>query len=77
MMKQKSNIKFALRLWYFRLQSGLTQQELSEKTGISRDMILKMENGSRAMTIENAVALARAMNVNLDTFLAEQITITI
>ena len=48
-----------------RLQAGLTQTELSEKSGISQADISRLENGSRNPSLALLKRLAEAMDSNL------------
>ena len=51
-------------------REDLTQQELSERTGIPRRHILEMENGKRPIGKQNARKLAEVLNVDPRRFLA-------
>ena len=75
MLEGKS--KYAIRLWYFRNLSNISQQELADKAGCSQAIIAKIESGTRTLSIDQAIPIAKALNITLDTFLAEEITITI
>ena len=48
-----------------RKKSGLTQKELSEKTGIAQGDISKLENGSANPSINTLKRLAKAMDMSL------------
>ncbi|HCA21119.1 MAG TPA: transcriptional regulator [Lachnospiraceae bacterium] len=48
-----------------RIRSGLTQNELSEKTGISQADISRLENGTRNPSLALLKRLADAMNSTL------------
>ena len=45
---------------------NMTQEELSEKSGVSRGIISALENGHPITTTKTLVKLARAMNVSID-----------
>lgn len=53
----------------------MTQEELSEKSGVSRGTISALENGSvRTTTTKTLVKLARALDVSVDQiFFAESV----
>ena len=53
-----------IKLW--REHRSLTQQELAEKTGMSKPYISQLESGKRQGTVETLVAIARALDVPLD-----------
>ena len=46
-----------------RLQTGMTQKELSEKTGIAQGDISKLERGEKCPTIDTLYRLARALGI--------------
>lgn len=48
-----------------RVESGLTQSELSERSGINQANISKIENGVYNPTVNILRKLAEAMNMNL------------
>ena len=49
-----------------RTRAGLTQTELSEKTGISQADISRLENGTRNPTIKLLQRLADGLNMDLN-----------
>lgn len=53
----------------------MTQEELAEKSGVSRTTISALENGiDRATSTKTLIKLARAMNTTVDTiFFAESV----
>ena len=53
----------------YRKEKGLSQDELAEKLGVSRQSISLWENGQTQPTIENILALARIFNVSTDAIL--------
>lgn len=48
-----------------RKQNGLTQKELSERTGIAQGDISKLESGNANPSIKTLKRLAKAMNMRL------------
>jgi putative transcriptional regulator len=44
----------------------MTQQELADKTGVTRQTIVAIENGKYSPTLELAFRIARVFNVPLD-----------
>ena len=52
-----------------RYREGLTQVQLSEKTGIPQRHISEMENGKRAIGKELAKRLEKALNISYRVFL--------
>jgi len=64
-MAPKSGIKVHLK--QHRLAAGgMTQQELAERVGVSRQTILSIERGRYRPSIELALALARAFGVPVE-----------
>jgi len=59
--------RLGLRLHRLRERAGLTQAELSERSGVARSIIANLERGARSnMTLGNAMRLADALGVSLD-----------
>src|SRR4051794_30290398 len=56
------------RLRGLREQAGLTQSELAERAGFTRDGIAKWESGSREPSWSNVLALAQALGVDCTAF---------
>lgn len=50
---------------YLRTQYGISQQELADKIGIDRSTISRIENSEIETTIDNAIKIAKALNVSL------------
>jgi len=51
---------------YRRLRDDLTQQELAELTGVSRQSIISIESGKYRPSVELALRLARALGVGVE-----------
>ena len=64
------NIEVANRLVTLRRQHGLSQEDLAEKLGISRQAVSKWERAESSPDTENIVALARLYKISLDALLA-------
>lgn len=64
-MAPKTGIKVHLK--QHRLAAdGMTQQELAERVGVSRQTILSIERGRYRPSIELALALARVFGVQVE-----------
>ena len=56
-----------------REQKGMTQEELSSESGVSRVTISSLENGTeRATTTKTLVKIARALGVSVDQIFFEE-----
>lgn len=60
---------FPGRLQELREQSGLTQLQLADKAGMTREGIAQLETGRRSPAWESVVALCQALGVKCDAFL--------
>ena len=55
----------------FRLNAGLTLNQLAEKTGISKGYVSKIENSQNAPPVSTLLTLARALNVSMSEIFGE------
>jgi len=64
----QNDMKFAVLQEYVKIRKskGITQEELSKRTGIARPNIARIENGSYNPTIEMLVRLAHGLDMHLD-----------
>ena len=56
----------ANRFYQYRKKSGLSQEELAARLGISRQSVSKWERGEASPDTENLIRLARLYGVSLD-----------
>ena len=63
------NIEIANRFVQLRKQSGLSQEQLAEKIGVSRQAVSKWERSEASPDTDNLILLARLYNVSLDELL--------
>lgn len=56
------------RIRYYRLQQGLTQQELAEASQLSLPFINQIENNHRNISMETLVKILMALEVSLSDF---------
>lgn len=63
------NIETANRLLQYRKQAGLSQEELAEKIGVSRQAVSKWERSEASPDTDNLVMLAELYGVSLDEML--------
>lgn len=63
------NIEIANKLVELRKKHNLSQEELAEKLGISRQAVSKWERAESSPDTDNLIALAKLYNVSLDELL--------
>jgi len=61
---QENNITNSIRTLRF-LNNEMTQQDLAEKVGVTRQTIMSMEKGKYSPTLELAFKIAEVFNKNL------------
>ena len=60
------NMEFGNRLASYRKKAGLSQEELADKLGVTRQAVSKWECGESSPDTDNLIALAKLYNVTLD-----------
>lgn len=55
---------FGNRVREYRLSAGLSQEQLGEAAGIHRTYVSSLERGQRNVSLDNIIALARALKVD-------------
>lgn len=66
------NIEIANKLVELRKKHNLSQEELAEKLGISRQAVSKWERAESSPDTDNLIALAKLYNVSLDELLLNE-----
>ena len=64
------NIEIANRLFELRKQKNLSQEELAEKIGVSRQAVSKWERAESSPDTDNLIQLARLYEISLDKLLS-------
>ena len=64
--KQQTRDRIGLRIMGLRKLAGLTQEQLSERAGLQRAHISKIEAGKYAVTFETIQAIAEAIGMTVD-----------
>jgi len=64
-------MNYGIRIKEIREQVGMTQAELSEKSGLSQEHISRIENGKFTPNVKTADKLAEALGVTLMDILKE------
>lgn len=62
------------RIYKFRRKSGLSQEQLAEKIGVSRQAISKWESGTSTPELEKLLALSECFDTTLDELVREQVS---
>lgn len=60
------NVEIATRLMNYRKKAGLSQEELADKLGVSRQAVSKWECSESSPDTDNLIALAKIYGVSLD-----------
>lgn len=60
------DVKVASRLYDLRRQKGLSQEELADKLGVTRQAVSKWERAESSPDTDNLIALAKLYGVSLD-----------
>lgn len=66
------NIEIANRLVQLRKKNNMSQEELAEKLGISRQAVSKWERAEASPDTDNLISLAKLYNVSLDDLLKSE-----
>ena len=61
------------RIYQFRRRSGLSQEQLAEQIGVSRQAISKWESGASTPELEKLLALSECFHITLDELVREEI----
>ncbi len=64
----KTSSTFSSILMDLRLESGLSQQQLADRAGISRQMVNYLIEGKQGPSLKTAQKLAKALGVSLAVF---------
>ena len=64
--KQQTRDRIGLRIMALRKLAGLTQEQLSERAGLQRSHVAKIERGKYAVTFETIQAIAEALGMTVD-----------
>ena len=60
------------RIYRFRRKSGLSQEQLAERIGVSRQAISKWESGASTPEFEKLLALSECFHITLDELVREE-----
>lgn len=63
--------KFGKHLRQLRHDRGLTQEQLTEKSGVDTTYIGRLERGEQAVSLTKAVALAKGLGVSVEELFAD------
>ncbi len=65
--------KLGQRIGNLRSRKGLSQEELSEKLGLSREYVSLVENSKRTLSVTVLVDIANALGVSADDLLVDSL----
>ena len=60
------------RIYKFRRKNGLSQEQLAERIGVSRQAISKWESGTSTPELEKLLALSECFNITLDELVKDE-----
>lgn len=66
------NIVTANKLFELRKKSGLSQEELADKLGVSRQAVSKWERAEASPDTDNLIALSNLYNISLDELIGKE-----
>ena len=66
------NIDIANRLYELRKKNNLSQEELAEKIGVSRQAVSKWERAEASPDTDNLILIARLYSVSIDELLSTE-----
>ena len=69
MNEQELVVAFGLKLRQQRKKAGITQNELAEKTGVTRVYVGLIERGETSITLEKVYRLAEALDCDISELL--------
>lgn len=67
-MRRKLELEEPLRMAAVRVNAGLTQDEVAKALGVTKQTIVNWEKGATQPKIDQARALSRLYNMDLDIF---------
>lgn len=66
------NVKIANKLYELRKKKGLSQEELADKLGVSRQSVSKWERAEASPDTDNLILLSKIYGVSLDQIISEE-----
>ncbi len=71
------DLRLGQRLKKIRQARDLSQQQMSEKLGVSRSTVSQIENGNRSLTAKDLVNIADILNLSVDGLLNPEVQISV
>ena len=65
-MKNDIKKEFGKKVKQFRLELGISQEELAFRSGLHRTYISDLERGNRNVSLETIQKIANALNISID-----------
>ncbi len=69
-------ISLGKRLRNIRLRNGMTIEELSKKSGLSKNLIAQIERGEKKGSIESLVAISNVLEISIEDLLTDSLLFT-
>lgn len=66
-------MKFGEKLSFLRKQQDMTQQELAERLGVSRQAVSRWEQGTAKPSTENLISIGKLFHVSVDALVNESV----
>jgi transcriptional regulator with XRE-family HTH domain len=63
-MENRGRIRLGIRIRELRTAQSLSQEELADRAGLHRTYIGGVERGERNVSLDNILAIAKALNVS-------------
>jgi hypothetical protein len=63
--------EIGIRIQKYRLENGLSQDKLADRVNSSQTYISEVEAGKHRLSLDTAVAIAKALDISVDRLLAD------
>ena len=65
--------KLGERIQYYRTRNKLTQQQMADGVGLTREYVSKIENAAENVSLDTLVDIANRLEVSMDDLLADSL----
>lgn len=70
-------VSIGARIRYHRVKNGLSQEELAERSELSRVYISYIESGERNVSLDSIITIANILNISADDLLEDNLFATL